>query len=461
MSGIMVKDEKLRATILGVAAASFLTGLKLVAGILSNSLAVLAEAAHSALDLASAVTGFFAIRLSDRPADREHQYGHGKADSVGGFFAALFLLITCFWIIFEGITRLMHGTVELDVTLLTIAVIMISITVDAERTLVFRRIGKKTGSPTIQGESLHFASDIASSSAVLGGLFFITWGYTSVDTYLALGISVYFFYTSVSLIVARINDFLDKVPSELSAKIEKTVKGIKGVTACDRVRVRKSGAKMFMDVVVSVDPRTSLVASHKIASQVEKAIGKRFKESDVLVHVNPSSHKEELIDRIRDIALNEGAKGVHGVDVESYGEDLRVSVHLEFSPSTPLRRAHRIASRVESRVKSLPKVTEALTHIEPEKQQNGALKREGGGLANKIREVAKTQKGVESCHDVFIAEVGKKYHVTMHCTFDERLSVERVHEISTNLEEQVIREVQDVADVVVHSEPISRSVMRP
>jgi cation diffusion facilitator family transporter len=119
----MSQNQKQRATVVGVVAASFLTGIKLVAGILSNSLAVLAEAAHSGLDLTSATLGFFAIRVSARRADREHQYGHGKADTIGGFFAALFLLVTCFWIIWEGINRLIRGTVELDITLLTFIVI--------------------------------------------------------------------------------------------------------------------------------------------------------------------------------------------------------------------------------------------------------------------------------------------------------------------------------------------------
>jgi cation diffusion facilitator family transporter len=452
----MVRDDKQRATVLGVVAALFLTVIKLFAGILSSSLAVLAEAAHSALDLASAVTGFFAIRVSNRPADKEHHYGHGKADTVGGFFSALFLLFTCAWIMYEGINRLIVRTVELDITILTFAVIAISIAVDAERTYVFRKVGKQTGSPTMQAGSLHFASDIASSAAVLAGLFFVTMGYVSLDTYLAMAISVYFGYTSIRLIATNINDILDRVPADLSTKVESIVKNIKGVTSSDRVRIRRSGSKMFMDVVVSVDPRKSFVASHTIASKVENAIGKKFKDVDVLVHVNPASHREAVIDKIRDIALDEGAKGVHGVDMEYFGEDLRVSVHLEFSPSTPLRKAHQIASKIESRVRnSLPKVRQVVTHLEPEAQKEGALKAEDEWLTDRIREIAIRQKGLDSCHEVFVAKVGREIHVSMHCTFDENLTVNQVHEISTGLEGEIKRQMR-VADVLIHSEPMAK-----
>ncbi|WXG46658.1 MAG: cation-efflux pump [Candidatus Atabeyarchaeum deiterrae] len=451
----MGRNEKQRATIIGVVAASFLTGIKLFAGIISNSLAVLAEAAHSALDLASAGIGFFAIRASDRPADSEHMYGHGKADTVGGFFAALLLLVTCGWIMLEGINRLLFYSVVLDITLLTFVVIAVSIAVDSERTYVFRKIGKKTGSPTIQGESLHFASDIASSAAVLGGLFFVTMGYTTMDTYLALAIAVYFGYTSLRLMAARINDLLDKTPALLRTQVEEVVSKVKGVKRSERIRVRKSGSKVFVDVVVDVDPRMSFVASHSIGSAVEDAVTEKFKDSDVLVHVNPTSGREDILDTIRRIALNAGAEGAHGVDIESYGNDLRVSLHLEFSPSTKIGEAHKIASNIETEVrKALPKVTEVTTHIEPDEQEEGALETESKGAADEIRRIAMSQRGIESCHNVFVAKVGSELHVTMHCTFDEGLTVNRVHRLISDLEKEIKSNMRDVGDVVIHPEPI-------
>jgi cation diffusion facilitator family transporter len=452
----MVRDERQRATILGVVAASFLTGIKLLAGILSNSLAVLAEAAHSALDLASAAAGFYAIRVSIRPADSEHHYGHGKADTLGGLFAALLLLVTCGWIMYEGIGRLLLGSVVLDITLLTFVVIVISVAVDAERTIVFRRIGKKTKSPTIQGESLHFASDITSSSAVLAGLFLITLGYQVIDAFLAMGIALYFAYTSVHLIVVRTGDLLDRAPTGLRAAIQEIADSVKGVESSGNIRVRRSGSHLFVDMTVNVDQRIPLVASHTIASKVENAVKRKFKEADVLVHVNPASHSGEIIDKIRTIALGQGASGVHGVDIESYGDELRANIHLEFSPSTRIQKAHGIASRIETEVRrSFPKIKEVVTHLEPEEQKEGALETKDKSLTDKIREIATSQKGLNSCHQIFAARVGKELHVSMHCTFDKNLTVNKVHEISSGLEEEIKRQVRGVTDVVIHSEPTS------
>jgi cation diffusion facilitator family transporter len=453
----MSQKQKQRATVVGVVAASFLTGIKLIAGILSNSLAVLAEAAHSALDLTSATLGFFAIRVSTRRADKEHQYGHGKADTIGGFFAALFLLVTCFWIIWEGINRLIRGTVELDITLLTFIVIAISIAVDTERTLVFRRIGKKTGSPTIQGEALHFASDIASSSAVLGGLFFVSLGFLTLDAYLALAIAVYFGYTSIHLVVARTDELLDKAPTELPDEVRAIVKSVEGVQSCDRIRLRKSGSKLFVDLVVSVHPKTQLAASHRIASNVEKAVKKVFRESDVVVHVQPASYGEEILDKIREVALAEGASGVHGVEIEAYSRKLNVSFDLEFSESTSFGDAHEISSKVESELrKAFPEVTIVTTHLEPEEQKLGAAEIESKTLLDRINEIAMARKGVRSCHNIYVTKTGEELHVSMHCNFDARLSVARVHEISTELEEDIKRDLKEVAAVTIHSEPASQ-----
>jgi cation diffusion facilitator family transporter len=439
-----------------VVAASFLTGIKLIAGILSNSLAVLAEAAHSGLDLASAALGFFAIRVSGRPADREHQYGHGKADSIGGFFAALFLLVTCFWIIWEGISRLIRGKVELDVTIVTFVVIAISIAVDTERTIVFRRIGKKTGSPTIQGEALHFASDIASSSAVLGGLVFVSLGFLTLDAYLALAIAAYFGYTSIHLAVARTSELLDRAPAELGDKIKEVVKSVEGVESCDRVRLRKSGSKLFVDLVVGVNYRTQFAASHRIANNIERAVKKVFKESDVVVHVHPASYSKEILDEIREVALREGASGVHGVEIEAEGAKLRVNFDLEFSPSTSFGKAHEISSKVESELRNdFPEVTIVTTHLEPEEQKLGASEIESKTLIQRIRELAMVRKGVENCHDIYLTKIGEELHVSMHCNFDSRLSVVKVHEISTELEEDIKRDLKEVGVVTVHSEPIT------
>ncbi len=453
----MSYKEKRRATAFGVAAASFLTSIKLIAGILSNSLAVLAEAAHSALDLASAALGFFAIRVSSKPADREHMYGHGKADTLGGFFAALFLLITCAWIIYEGINRLFFHRVEVDVTFITFAVIVVSVVVDSERTIVFRRIGKRTGSPTIQGEALHFASDIASSVAVLMGLVFVSIGYLTVDALLALAIAVYFGYTSIHLIAARTNELLDRAPSELREEVRCIVKTVEGVESCDRIRLRRSGSELFADIVISVDSSVPFVASHGIASKVEKAIKREFKRADVVVHVNPSTYGGAIIDKIRELAIAEGASGVHGVEVESQGRMMRVNLDLEFPSSTSFGKAHETASKVESGLrKSFPQIAEVTTHLEPEERKQGALKVDSKTLVSRIGAIAVSQKGVESCHDIYVTKIGDELHVSMHCNFDESLTIDKVDDISSVLEEDIKRQLKEVVDVTVHSEPVSR-----
>jgi cation diffusion facilitator family transporter len=451
----MQHADKQRATVVGVVAACFLTGIKLVAGILSNSLAVLAEAAHSGLDLASAALGFFAIRVAGKPADKEHQYGHGKADTIGGFFAALLLLVTCFWIIWEGINRLIRGSVELEITTLTFAVILISIAVDTERTLVFRRIGRRTGSPTIQGEAMHFASDIASSVAVLCGLVFVSIGYLTIDAYLALAIAVYFGYTSIHLVAARTGELLDKAPVELRDQVRDIVRSVKGVEKCDRIRLRKSGSRMFVDLVVSVNPRTSFTASHKISANVERAVKKAYRDSDIVVHVNPAPYSEEIIDKVREVALAEGASGVHGVEIETHGKELHVYFDLEFSQSTSFGEAHTISSKVESELrKSFPEVTTVTSHLEPEEQKQGATHIQSRILLERIKKIVMARKGIENCHSIYVMKTGEELHVSMHCNFDARLSVAKVHEISTDLEEDIKRDLREVASVTIHSEPV-------
>ncbi len=250
--------EKRWAALTSVLAAVFLTLMKLVVGILTGSLGILAEAAHSALDLVAAAVTLFAVRVSGRPADQEHSYGHGKVENLSALFETLLLLVTCVWIIYEAIQRLFFKSVEVDPSIWAFLVMFIAIVVDFSRSRMLYRVAKKYDSQALEADALHFSTDIWSSSVVIGGLvlvvisqrFGIPW-LAKADSVAAIGVAGIVVWVSLQLGQRTVMALLDGVPASLRDAVFRAVR-VPGVVEVKQVRVRRSGPEAFADVRLSV-----------------------------------------------------------------------------------------------------------------------------------------------------------------------------------------------------------------
>jgi cation diffusion facilitator family transporter len=295
MSQTIAQVEKRSAALSSVVAAVGLTTFKLIIGLLTNSLGILAEAAHSGLDLVAALMTFFAVRVSDRPADREHNFGHGKIENLSALFETLLLLFTSAWIINEAVQRLFYRSVKVEASIWAFVVMGTSIVIDYTRSRILYRAAKKYHSQALEADALHFSTDIWSSSVVILGLIGVAvarsvsgLGWLSqADAIAALAVAVIVIFISGELGYRTIMGLLDTAPSGVSEKIVEAVRSLKGINDCHAVRIRPSGARWFVDLHVTMDGRTSLSESHRITERIEKKVQEILPESDVTVHVEP------------------------------------------------------------------------------------------------------------------------------------------------------------------------------
>ncbi len=295
MSHKKAQEEKNAAALSSVIAAVGLTVFKLIVGVLTNSLGILAEAAHSALDLVAALMTFFAVRVSDKPADREHHFGHGKVENVSAFFETLLLLATAVWVIYEAIQRLFFKDEQVQASIWAFIVMTTSIAVDYGRSRVLSRAAKKHNSQALEADALHFSTDIWSSSVVIVGLFGVWlagrfpalhW-MVQADAVAAILVAIIVVYVSVELGVRTIKALLDTAPAGVTEQIIAAVETLEGVEDCHRVRVRPSGAHWFVDLHVTMDGSRSLADTHAMTETIEAEIHKLLPRSDVTVHVEP------------------------------------------------------------------------------------------------------------------------------------------------------------------------------
>lgn len=284
---IYLKDEKSRVAFYSVLAAIILTSIKIVVGVWTNSLGILSEALHSGLDLVAAVITLFAVRVADRPADKTHNYGHGKVENLSALVETLLLLVTCIWIIYEAVHRLISGKTELDVNIWSFLVVIISIGIDYSRSKALSRVAKKYNSQALEADALHFSTDIWSSGVVLLGLICAAFGFLFADAIAALFVALIVIFVSFKLGKKAIDALLDKSPEETVAKIEEILQLAKHIKRFHDLKVRTSGAETLVEVNVHVTPGITIEVAHQISHDVEHEIKQFVERCEVHIHIEP------------------------------------------------------------------------------------------------------------------------------------------------------------------------------
>lgn len=295
MSHTSAQTEKRSAALSSVVAAIGLTTFKIIVGVLTNSLGILAEAAHSALDLVAALMTLFAVGMSDKPADKEHNFGHGKIENISALFETVLLLVTSAWIINEAVQRLFYTHVKVAASVWSFIVMGTSIAVDYTRSRILARAAKKYNSQALEADALHFSTDIWSSSVVILGLIGVTiarfvpnleW-MSEADAIAAMAVALIVIFISGELGWRTIQALLDAAPKGMAEKIVTAVRTLPGINDCHAVRVRPSGAHWFVDLHVTMDGETTLREAHALSEKVEKQVHTILPGSDVTVHVEP------------------------------------------------------------------------------------------------------------------------------------------------------------------------------
>jgi len=292
-------QEKKKVALWSVVAAVFITIFKMVIGLLTGSLGILSEALHSALDMVAAIITYFSVRVSDKPADREHNYGHGKVENLSALIETILLLVTCVWIISEAIHRLTSGKTDIEVGVWSYVVVVSSIIIDYTRSRALYRVAKKHNSQALEADALHFSTDIWSSTVVLFGLIAYQFlGWHRADSIAALFVAVIVLFVSYQLGRKAIDVLLDKSPVNTTKIVSSTLKEFPEVLKFHGLKARTAGADTFIKFNVHFDPDLSLREVHEVCDKIESEIKKRVVRSEVYIHAEPEeiSHLENEVD---------------------------------------------------------------------------------------------------------------------------------------------------------------------
>ena len=457
--------EKRWVALSSLLAAVLLTGTKLGVGLSTNSLGVLSEAAHSAFDLVAAGVTLWAVRVSGRPADREHTYGHGKIENLSALFETVLLLVTCFWIIGEAVDRLMSAEeVHVDPNVWAFLVVLLSIVVDWSRSRALKRAADKYASQALEADALHFSTDIWSSAVVLLGLcgvlagerFGLPW-LARADAVAALGVAGIVIWVSLKLGKKSVNDLLDSVPAALRDRVATAARQVAGVEKLTQLRLRRSGPEMFADVTLAVGHGAAFERAHDIADEVEAAIHAVLPNADVVAHVEPiAPDEEDMTTIVRLLAARHGL-GAHGIRIYEEDRQRWLELHLEVSDSLLLGEAHAQATKFERDLRrNLPEVTRIVTHIEPTGDAAATIHGEPAGqrqVRKAIEEFLQDYPLSVKPHNIRVRSAGGELAVSFHCMLDPATAITEAHDLTVHLEEHLRGRISGVGRVVIHVEP--------
>ena len=452
-------NEKQRVALTSLVAAAFITAMKLIVGLETNSLGILSEAAHSGLDFIATLITFLAVRVADKPPDKDHQFGHGKIENVSAFIETLLLFVTCGWIIWEAVDRLSGGGAHIEVNVWAFLVIAVAIAIDLTRSRSLSRVARRYRSQALEADALHFSSDVWSSLVVLGGLVCVSFGYMWVDSVAAILVAILVLFVSYRLGRRTIDALMDRVPEGMSETIRTAMEQVEGVAEVRNIRLRPSGPQLFVDAVIGIKRTIPFQHAHSVMDHVEQTIQELHPHADVVVHAEPCESEDETIaDKVRMIALERGLRAPHNLEVHESRGKHHIEFDIEYQKGKSFVEAHDLTTDIEREIRdAIPGVDRVTVHMEEydhsEDQQRDVTEEEGN-LRDEIREQVLADPRVLRCSEIGLLRAGTKYNLSLHCAFDRSLTLDQVHDIICSIESTLYGRFTVIRRVVVHAEPL-------
>lgn len=454
-----MQETKERVALTSILVSGGLMVAKAAVGFLTGSLAILSDAAHSLSDLVATVITYAAVRISGKPADEEHHYGHGKVESIAALAATALLFLLSGAVVLEAGRRMLFGgEASVTITPWAFGVIVVAIAVDFFRSRLLYRIAGETNSEALEADALHFSADMWSSVAVLAGLVLAWLGYAWADSIAALVVAGFICVAGWQLGSRTIQTLMDQAPEGVTEQVQRIVNRVPGVVAIERTRARRAGSTLFIELSVAVSRALPLDRVTELKERVVKAVEHELPQAEVAVVTVPRALDDETVaDRVLVIARNRGL-AVHHVIVHAVGETLAVSLDLEVDGALTLATAHDIASGLEDAIADeLGPQVEVETHIEPLQVADLEGKDASPARIATVRGLLETFVGgpgpLTGVHDVRVRETTEGDVINFHCRVDPALTVDAVHEAVDQVERALKRAMPSARRVIGHAEP--------
>lgn len=449
--------HKRKISIFSLAVSIFLVTFKIGIAYITNSLGVYSEALNNGLDLAAVLITFFAVRMSAKPADKDHPYGHGKYENFSALLEITILFVLCFYIIFKSIQRIIYKNFELNITWYAFLILFISMALNVIRVTYIGKAAKKYNSPILKSNFINYTGDIFSSLVVLIGLYFARRGAYIADPISSIIVSILIIGFSSQLAFQTIKNLLGYVPKELTDKTMVILTRIPELKSVNQVKIHQVGNANFINLDISLKSSLHLSQAEKIKEKIRKTISQDIPGSEVTIETTSCSLKEPIAEKIKELLLNlPEIKDVHNIFVYKINDHIDASIHIELNKYVKLEEAENLTKFAEKEIKKIiNNLHKIYIHIESAKDEetwDDVTSKSEKMIADIKKEISR-YVDPKTCHNFSVLKQNDKYHIAFHCRFEKDLDVEKAHLITTNIENHIKNSFNEISEISIHMEP--------
>ena len=428
--------------------------VELIFGLYSNSLGLITDSIHALLDSVVTLILLLAARLAIKPPDKEHTYGHGKIESLGGLIGGIAIFLIALFFIYESIHRLQSPHPSILPGLFAIIGGLYTIGIDIFRIFLLKKSIKKIGGTTLKADFYHAFMDFGSTLVAIIGIILVSYGFYYGDFIAALVLGGLLAFLSLKLIYKTAQELTDIISPELVNKVREVIFSTEKVVDVGAVLMRRSGDTVFADITISLRGDTSFDEAHEISSRVEKNIKKEIENMAITIHFEPTWKNVPLDSKIFDIAKNiVGVKGVHNVITHKSKGKTYSNLHLMVDREIDLYSAHKISESVEEQIqKAIPEIEHVTIHLEPFLEIPENFSREDRIAEEKIRSILKKYPEIKNIGRIVSLNFENILKIDIDCSFDRDLSIEKVHDLTSEIEHLIRLEIKNSV-ITIHPEP--------
>jgi cation diffusion facilitator family transporter len=435
----------------------FLVAIKIAVSYFTNSIGVFSEALNNGLDIVTALITYLAVRMSLRPADKDHTYGHGKYENLSAFIEIIIISALSFFIIYKSVLRIIYRNIELKLNTYVFIILVLAIFINLIRVFFLGRTAMKYNSFALRAEFINYSSDILSSIIVIAGLYLADIGIYIADPIASIIVALIVLTFSIRLSIRVIRNLLDYIPKEITDRITGILGEIKEIESINKLKIHEVGNTKFVNMEIFVGSNLYLSQVEKLKKKVKRKILEKVPDSEIIIETRLIEIKSDIEEKIREIVTsNKNIKDVHNIFIYNIKNSVYVTLHVRLDENLSLENADKLTNTIEKRIKDkINKIRRVYIHIEDFtcSEHWNDVTDESDGLIDSVKREISSYVDPETCHNFTVLKKGELYNLAFHCRLKKNVSVKKAHSVITKIENDIKKKFNDICSISIHVEP--------
>jgi cation diffusion facilitator family transporter len=428
--------------------------------IITNSIGVFSEALNNGLDLVTVLIAFLAIRMSLKPPDKDHTYGHGKYENLSAAVELIIISLLSLFIIYRSIQRIIYKDFQLNINNYVFIVLIISVILNIIRVYFVGRAAKTHRSSVFEAEFLNYTTDIVSSIVIIAGLLFSKSGFLLADPIASIIVSIAVLIFGLRLSIKVFRNLLDYIPVETTNRIIKSSKSFKEIKSINELRIHEVGNIKFINLNINLEKNLYLSQVEKIKERFKQKIEKDNPGCRIILETKTDYNKDDIYSKIKEIILNyKNIKDIHNINIYQVKDQIDISVHVQLVKELDLNKTERLTKKVENELKNeIILLRSIYIHIEEanSRQSWKDITSSSKPFINRIKKEVKEYAVPSTCHNFTILKKDNNYNIAFHCRLEKDLKVDQAHSVITILEDIIRKKFKNIEEISIHVEPDKR-----